>query len=680
MGTNRLKVSPNERVDIEDFRFVAGEGIHANLRQLGHKFLLEDTVVTPQDRTGYILSGFEISNPAAKQLQVDKGKAILSQRINGVVVQGVVTTEGDATKIIDLNTYSPGVYGIFIRFEENEGAVQGRIFWNPTGLGSEYTNSVPTRYLAGWSLRVEVASPGNEWLKIGEVNQADMDIVDQRPFYFEGAVDEDYLSGWSTDGDGGANDRNAVRSTYGVKDLHTFIRATKQCLEDIKGRGLRRWWDRDIGGMNIGFDDDPIEGRLAIGSVDFYFALTGSYIKSNLLPTTDNTYYLGNDVNSWKRLYVRTIYPSASPGEGFMGPLIPALLSSYSLGNLTYRWLNLYLGGLIRAYDLQLEDVPHHGVIGTFKPAETKLYGLGDNTHLWKYLFLSDDAGDGVETNLVPYLGSLLNLGNATYQWHNIYVNHAYITDLLATASDGIGEKLQLISESVETIYEKWKLGLVTGVTFDNYMQLNPRYAGTATPNVEILKTLYLNANNQDTAKKALVIKAPSSYGSEDVAPINIEATSNDPDEVALSNGDIWRTTSGGVDKLRARLDGYSVTITTHRDSRVAKAWGVIKITNGVLSLVGVDHNIDSVEAADWNGVYSQSIQVNFSSALEQNQIVGIACSKQFTPRMISVHPEDDNPCHYVKIRLYTDEGGIVPIDNPGTNEEINLIVFGNLT
>jgi hypothetical protein len=276
MTTDRLRVESNERIDIEDFRFVAGEGINANLRQLGHKFLIEESVTKSQDRTGYILSGFAMSNPSAKQLKVTKGKAILSQLLDGTVVQGIVTTEGAASITIDMNTYASATYGIYIRFQEDAGNTQSRIFWDPTGVGSENINSIATRHLASWAVRIETSSPGAEWLKIGEVVQSTMAITDQRPFYFEGSVDSTYDSGWSSDGDGGANDRNADRSTYGVEDLHTFIRAMKQCVEDIKGRGLKRWWDRDVGGMNIGFDANPVSGRLAIGDDAYYLELASS--------------------------------------------------------------------------------------------------------------------------------------------------------------------------------------------------------------------------------------------------------------------------------------------------------------------------------------------------------------------------------------------------------------------
>jgi len=265
MATDRLRVEGNERLDLADFQFALGDQTLANHRQL-----LSQLICSPTRERKWVLSGFAITSPTGTQVQVTKGRGLFAETRSGAVYYGILTTEGDATKIVDINTYPTGLYGVYVRFDEVEGSFQPRIFWNAAGLGSEYTETVATRYLANWSLRIEAASPGDEWLQIGTVNRGDMALVDMRDFYFEGPVDGSYASGWSTDGGGGANDRSADRKTYGVTDFQQFSAATRQCLEDIKGRGLRRWWERDIGGMNLGFDAAPIEDRLALGDANFF--------------------------------------------------------------------------------------------------------------------------------------------------------------------------------------------------------------------------------------------------------------------------------------------------------------------------------------------------------------------------------------------------------------------------
>jgi len=281
---NLLKVDPNERVDLSDFQYLANESISDQTTELINQFLCNSTTY-PRS----ILSGFDMSNPSGNQVRVETGKAILHQRLNGVVVQSVLATTGDTYKIIDLSTYADNTYGIYLRFEQIPGSSDGRIFWNSSGTGSEYTQTMETRYTANWSLRIEVGSPGAEWFQIGTVVKPGMSITDSRDLYFEGPVDQSYQSGWSSDGGGSSTDRNPNRATYGITDLHTFVSATRQCLEDIKGRGLRNWYESSIGGMNIGFTGDPTLNKLAIGDTNFYMKMSGANVPS--IQFDDGSYF-----------------------------------------------------------------------------------------------------------------------------------------------------------------------------------------------------------------------------------------------------------------------------------------------------------------------------------------------------------------------------------------------------
>jgi len=333
MPKNKLRVEPNERIDIQDFQYLINAGIHDNTEQL-----LESLMCSTTRTKKWILSGFTMSNPSAKQLQVTKGKAILAERRDGAVRYGMLVTEGDATKTIDLNTYSAGDYGIYIRFEAVAGENASRIFWNPAGDGSEYASSIQTRYQANWSLRVEAASPGAEWLRIGTVAQATMAITDEREFYFEGSLPDSYESGWSADGGGIANDRNADRATYGITDLQGFTAATRQCLTDIKGRGLREWYSRDIGGMNIGFDADPVEDKLAIGDANFSLWLNGSANPQFGLDSDDYLEYV-RSTNTLKIVLDTVDIFSFSETA-----LLP--LGTQNIGGSSNRWNTGYFDGL----------------------------------------------------------------------------------------------------------------------------------------------------------------------------------------------------------------------------------------------------------------------------------------------------------------------------------------------
>lgn len=348
--TDRLRIEAKERVDLLDFQQVAGQS-EADLREMQANVL-----TNPAGSRAWILEGFAMDNPSAKQIRVTLGRAILAKRVAGEIQYGVLTVAGDAEKTVDLNTYSAGTYGVYVRFEEVEAEFNSRIFWNPAGDGSEYSQSIPTRYVASWGVRVESGNPGAEWLQIGEVDQATMAITDMRQFFFEGAVDDTYESGWSSEGGGGSQDRNSDRAQYGVTDFQTFTAAMRQSIEDLKGRGLRRWWDKGIGGMNIGFDDDPTEDQLGIGDTDLFLGLSG----------TDVTMGLGTDGSlEYDRAADKMTLTANSAAVGLVhdatDPHFSPEASGLHLGQAANRWGELYAGGFASfveddAVNIQLFD------------------------------------------------------------------------------------------------------------------------------------------------------------------------------------------------------------------------------------------------------------------------------------------------------------------------------------
>jgi len=268
MSTDLLRAQANERVDLVDWLHLAEIVPREQQREITAQLFLD-----PSKSTRYILDGFAISASPTSQVKVTQGRAILAYRDGATVYESVLTTEGDAEKIVSVGALSNATYGIYIRFEYLDTDLASRVFWGPTAPGAEFTQTVPTRRQANWSMRLETTSPGAEWEKIGEAVVAAGVVTgttDQRDFYFEGPVDGSYASGWSSDGGGVANDRSSDRQQYGVFDFQTFTAAMRQSLEDIKGRGLRKWYERDIGGMNLGFDAAPVEDRLQVGSASTY--------------------------------------------------------------------------------------------------------------------------------------------------------------------------------------------------------------------------------------------------------------------------------------------------------------------------------------------------------------------------------------------------------------------------
>lgn len=273
MAVDQVRLESNQRLDLPDLQFLFNESFLEQNREV-----VDQVMTSPLRQQGWILDGFGISNPSAQQVQVTRGRAILGVRDSGVVKPGVITSSGNPNATIDAATLGDGTYGLFIRFEFVDGQTATRVFWNPSS-DQEFTQTVNTRREANWSFRVALATPGSEFLRIGSLTVAGgiiTALVDERPFYFEGtesanivggaATGTPFQSGWSSDGGGAALDRDNDRATNGIKDFQQAFAAMRQSIEDLKGRGLRNWWDRDIGGMNLGFDAQPVAGTLQFGT------------------------------------------------------------------------------------------------------------------------------------------------------------------------------------------------------------------------------------------------------------------------------------------------------------------------------------------------------------------------------------------------------------------------------
>ena len=378
MAKNRLRVQANERVDLADFSSISGDHLFANLEEIFDNF-----ACSPSRTRSWVIDGFTMSNPAGSQIQVDLGRAILAQRRDGAVKYGILATAGDSEKIVDLNTYPPGLYGVYVRFEEVQDSFQSRIFWNPAGVGSEYAQTIATAWAAQWGVRVELNLPGEEWMLIGTVDQATMTITDLRNFYFEGQTPY-FLSGWSAEGGGSADDRDPDRGANGVTDVQMMTAALRQSIEDIRGRGLRRWWEKGIGGLNVGFDTDPTEGRIGIGHDTF----PGLAL---------NVMGAGADKKIWAHVADDTSYIFACFNDAFddLNCVFRVDRTGY-VPSPIYFYTNL-------------------------APQMSGLQQLGTDTEYWSKLYLSADADNGVGGDLVPTDNISFDLGNVLYQWQDAF-------------------------------------------------------------------------------------------------------------------------------------------------------------------------------------------------------------------------------------------------------------------
>lgn len=256
-----LNLSPNERLDLADLTYATFDsqlGLHRNITG---QILTNPNAVQP----AFVLSGFGVTNPAGSQVAVTRGVALLPYRQGAEVLFGLVACEGPQTQTLDLSSRAAGTYTIYISFSYQPGALDTRTLWTPDNGGAEYSQSVPTRMVAGWQMVAESVSPGVEWLPIATVTLPSMAIVDMRPLYFEGRPDQGFAPQWGSDAD-----RDANRALAPIADMQTFVQAVQQCLIDVKGPGIADWFTPYVAGQTIGFAGTAQPGATAWADAGFY--------------------------------------------------------------------------------------------------------------------------------------------------------------------------------------------------------------------------------------------------------------------------------------------------------------------------------------------------------------------------------------------------------------------------
>lgn len=231
-------VDDNERIDRPDFEAVAS----------APSDFARDTpanmLTSPNGTSMWILDGFGVTSPVASQVRVTRGRAFLRRRRAGVVEPGVLVSEGELQKTINISAFADSpLWKVWIRAETSDGDIQNRIFWDAIGV-AENPAPLATRQTQSWGMRVALTSPGGEWFQIGTVTIVAGSVTlvtQQREFYFEGAESASYVATTSRAVNaygvwGGGNDRDPDRATYGVKDLQTFTAAVRSQLADALGQ------------------------------------------------------------------------------------------------------------------------------------------------------------------------------------------------------------------------------------------------------------------------------------------------------------------------------------------------------------------------------------------------------------------------------------------------------------
>src|SRR5512137_1268010 len=112
MTTDIIRVQENERVDLEDFEFAAGQSLLDNSRQI-----VDQLLTKPGIQQTWIVKGFAIDNPSGSQLRVTRGSALLAYRDKATIKHGYITAQGETERILDLAGFAAGTYGIYVKFD-----------------------------------------------------------------------------------------------------------------------------------------------------------------------------------------------------------------------------------------------------------------------------------------------------------------------------------------------------------------------------------------------------------------------------------------------------------------------------------------------------------------------------------------------------------------------------------
>jgi hypothetical protein len=266
----------------------------------------------------HVISGFklEVSGlSTARVLKVVKGTAILSMRdALNQPSYGVVTAEGDAQRLLDMSGFGSGTWGVWLRFEQQDGAFANRVFWDPLAV-KEFAQNVPTRKMANWGLTtVSVASsglapstsPGAEWVYLGYavISGGSLAVTPARDLFFEGteATGTPYDQPWGT-----GLDRDTDRSANGLKDLSTFASAVLKKLGEIQSASAR-WWTAPPEPLDqkVSKHGDSVSGSYTFAGGNIYFTTTSPvYFQSAAFSTG---WDLATAASPFGSAYVDTLY------------------------------------------------------------------------------------------------------------------------------------------------------------------------------------------------------------------------------------------------------------------------------------------------------------------------------------------------------------------------------------
>jgi hypothetical protein len=283
-----VRTRAGQRVDQPDFERASDTSTRDVVEQLG------EHILTGSDTNRhYVLEGFT-TTAVGTVVTVLGGVGLFGYRDRGELRYGSVMSSGATSRSIDVSSFTDGAYTVYVALTLNDAEFGNRAFWDAAlGTPAEVTRNVPTRRAENWAIAVETASPGAEWLPIATFTKTGASLsapADIRELFFEGRANNSPAYSVTDAEWGSANDRNANRSTYGIRSLRKFVRAVQRQLSSIIGG--TGWWSTIPAGADL---TTLLSSKLARDG--------SQTMQGNLTPDGDNTRNLGAAGTRWANIF-----------------------------------------------------------------------------------------------------------------------------------------------------------------------------------------------------------------------------------------------------------------------------------------------------------------------------------------------------------------------------------------
>jgi len=163
---------------------------------------------------------------------------------------------------------------------------------------------------------------------------------------------------------------------------------------DLGSIGLGRRW------RNAYFSNDLQAGNALIN---------GDIVAGQIRSLLPSTYSLGTNSNRWVNGFFDYLTLSSGFAQGFASNVVPSGDNLYALGNGSQRWATLNVAGTITS--------------GNIATQTASTFSLGTNSNRWANIFtdnltISSGAGQGIVGNLNPITNYVYTLGDANYRWN----------------------------------------------------------------------------------------------------------------------------------------------------------------------------------------------------------------------------------------------------------------------